>query len=86
MIVTERYPGSENLVRTYSDRHMKIRQEQTGNIYDEAVDVESMGYTYAETDIPIHDEELTDTEALNVIMGRGLDYEPDNSNDIPEND
>lgn len=30
----------------------KIRQDQTGTLYDEAIDVESAPYTYTETDIP----------------------------------
>lgn len=30
----------------------KIRQDQTGVLYDEAIDVESAPYTYTETDIP----------------------------------
>lgn len=30
----------------------KIRQDQTGTLYDEAIDVENRGYTYTETDIP----------------------------------
>lgn len=30
----------------------KIRQDQTGTLYDEAIDVEGKGYTYTETDIP----------------------------------
>ena len=30
----------------------KIRQDQTGILYDEAIDVENAPYTYTETDIP----------------------------------
>lgn len=30
----------------------KIRQDQTGILYDEAIDVENTPYTYTETDIP----------------------------------
>lgn len=41
-----------NLYRTYSDEHFKIKQVQTGYIYDEAIDVESAPFTYEETDIP----------------------------------
>ena len=39
MIRTEPIPGSEDLVRTYSDRDMVIKQDQTGNKYIEAVDI-----------------------------------------------
>lgn len=31
----------------------KIRQDQTGVLYDEAIDVEDKGYTYTKTDIPV---------------------------------
>lgn len=30
----------------------KVRQDQTGEPYDEAIDVENAPYTYTETDIP----------------------------------
>jgi hypothetical protein len=39
-----------NLYRTYSDEQYKIRQIETGNIYDEAIDIETSNYTYEETD------------------------------------
>lgn len=64
-------------VHTYSDAGMKIMQEQTGIVYEDAMDVPSMGYTYTETDEPITGEELTDTEALNIIMGRDSDEPAD---------
>ena len=35
----------------------KIKQDQTGILYDEVIDVENKGYTYTETDIPIETEE-----------------------------
>lgn len=38
-----------NLYRTYSDEEYKIKQLETGNIYDEAIDVENAPYTYEET-------------------------------------
>lgn len=56
MIVTEYYRTREDgvrLYRTYSDAGMKIFQNETGIIYDEAVDVEGIGYTYSETEEPI---------------------------------
>ena len=53
MIVTEffmeRFDGV-NLYRTYSDEQYKIRQIETGNIYEEAIDIENSGLTYEETD------------------------------------
>jgi len=45
------------LTRTWSDEGMKIRQLETDILYDEAIDVEPLRYTYEETDIPIEEEE-----------------------------
>lgn len=70
-IVVERIEGSTDLIKTYSDAGLMIQQEQTGAIYEEAIDVDSMGYTYIETDTPIEEDiELSDTEALNILLGR----------------
>ena len=44
------------LIKTKSDRNMKIRQDQTGILYDETIDVPDH-YTYTETDIPIESDE-----------------------------
>jgi len=59
-------------VYTYSDAGMKILQNETGIVYEDALDVPESGYTYTETDIAIEDE-ITDSEALNIIMGRDVD-------------
>lgn len=88
MIQTELYqtrPDGVKLYRTYSDANMLIRQDQTGAEYSEAIDVENSGYTYTETTTPIPSEEISDTDALNIIMGRGMN-EPDNSGDVPQED
>lgn len=53
MIITE--PYRDDLVITYSDQHMMIRQDETGYLYDEAIDPEYMHRTYTETDIPIEE-------------------------------
>lgn len=58
MLVKEFYRTREdgvNLYRTYSDKNFRIRQIQTDVLYDEAIDVEDIIYTYEETDIPIED-------------------------------
>lgn len=63
MIVREFYKTRKdgiNLYRTYSDEGYKIKQEETGTIYDEAIDVETNQYTYTETDEKIL--ELEETE------------------------
>ena len=56
----------------YSDQNMKIRQIETGKLYEDAIDVMPCPYTYEETDIPIpvDEEEIDDNEALNIILGR----------------
>ena len=46
------------LYKTYSDENYKIRQIETGYIYDEAIDVESANYTYEETNEKIEIYEL----------------------------
>ena len=58
MIVSLEYYTEDGrlLIRTKSDRNMMIRQDQTGILYDEAIDVPNR-YTYSETDIPIESEE-----------------------------
>ena len=38
------------LYRTYSDEEYKIKQLETGNVYDDAIDVENAPYTYEETE------------------------------------
>lgn len=51
MIVREYYKTRKDgikLYRTYSDIGKRILQSDTGEIYDEAVDVEGAGYTYTE--------------------------------------
>ena len=60
MIVEEFYKERKDgvkLYRTYSDEQYKIKQVETGNIYDEAIDIENANYTYEETDILIESEE-----------------------------
>ena len=63
MVITEFFRTRNdgvNLYRTYSDENFKIRQIETGLIYDEAIDIESSNYTYEETDKKIDEE--TDEE------------------------
>ena len=59
MIVREYYTtrfDGVNLYKTYSDAGFYIRQNPTGAVYSEAIDVESAPYTYEET------SELIDTQ------------------------
>ena len=50
---------------------MKIRQIETGIVYDDAVDIYPCPYTYEETDEPIDDgsAEIPAQEALDIILG-----------------
>lgn len=48
---------SETRVRHYSDAGMMIRQIETGNLYEDAVDTVPCRFTYEETDEPRPTEE-----------------------------
>ena len=72
MIIKEKYKtraDGVNLFRTYSDNGKRIIQNETGIVYDEAIDVENAPYTYTESDEFLDDYELTAEEALEVILG-----------------
>lgn len=60
MIIKEFYRQRKdgvNLYRTFSDKNVFIKQNETGAEYEEAIDVENAPYTYSETDKPIVMEE-----------------------------
>lgn len=58
MIKQERvHIGSHYYTRTYSDEGYRIKQQETGLIYDEAIDLLSVNYTYVETDEKIPEPE-----------------------------
>ena len=78
MIVIERIePEKEGdwvLIRTYSDSGKLIRQDETGDLYSEAIDPEFTNRTYTETDTPIGDEVVNEinankAEAYDILMG-----------------
>lgn len=57
----------------------KIRQDQTGTLYDEAIDVENAPYTYTETDFPAESEappqpetDLTVADTLEMLNELGV--------------
>ena len=56
-------------IRHYSDIGMHILQHPTEILYEDAVDYVPCAYTYTETDIPIDEPELTDSEALAILLG-----------------
>jgi hypothetical protein len=56
------------LIRHYSDSGMKLLQVETGNVYDEAIDIVPCKYTYEETNEPTEQDELADAiNALNIL-------------------
>lgn len=58
MIVREFYATRRDgvdLYHTYSDAGYVIRQEQTGEEYEDAIDVINAPYTYTETDNRVQD-------------------------------
>ena len=60
------------LVRTYSDAGKKIVQNETGAMYDEAVDVENAVYTYSESEEYIDsgmDETAAKAQAYDILTG-----------------
>lgn len=72
MIIQENIGNS--LVKTYSDKGVKIHGGSPEGDYDEAIDPISAGRTYVETDIPIDDDEPKDevqekAEAYDILMG-----------------
>lgn len=69
MIIVERI--SETRERRYSDRGVQLRQVETGNIYDDAVDNVPCQWTYEETDTPVTERELDAQEALDTLFGGG---------------
>lgn len=72
MIIQEMYEDNPDLIRTYSDAGFKIIQVDTGNIYDEAIDIYSTTHIYEESDEKIEDldDEPTDSELLHILLGR----------------
>ena len=73
MIIREELENG--LVRHYSNVGMKILQIETGDIYDEAIDVSPVRYSYEETDEPIDEdsgEEPTVEDYENALERLGV--------------
>lgn len=56
----------DDRIRHYSDLNVMIRQIETGNLYEDAVDIIPCPYTYEETDIPIEDGEVSEEEFAQI--------------------
>ena len=72
MVREELIDGGER-IRHWSDNGMKIRQNETGVLYDDAVDIVPCRYTYTETDEPVEPEDeptIEDkAEAYDILLG-----------------
>ena len=68
MIITEQTDG---LIRHYSSLNLKIRQVETGAVYDDAWDITPCPYTYEETEEVIdgEDSEESAQEKLDILLG-----------------
>ena len=64
-IVEHPYDGHDDWVRQYSDIGMKLTKTETGELYDEAIDIFPCPFNYKETDIPIDPDEPDGGETLN---------------------
>lgn len=59
---------NEKFVKHHSNEGMKLKQVETGLVYDEAIDLIPCQYTYEETGIRVEQNELEDTiSALNIL-------------------
>ena len=61
------------LFKTYSDGNFKIRQIETGVVYDAAIDVENAPYTYEETEEKI-EMEVIKYSTLKIIRVLGDEW------------
>ena len=62
MIVHEIIEGNTALVKTYSNVGLMIRKKGTDELYSEAIDPKKFNRKYEETDIPIDDNNIIDSE------------------------
>ena len=62
------------LYKTYSTENFKLRQVETGHIYDSAIDVENAPFTYEETTEMVA-EAIKKYSTLKIIRALGSDWE-----------
>ena len=58
-----------NCIRHYSNLNVKLRQIETDELFNDAIDLLPCQFTYEETDIPIDDSFLDDEETTNILLG-----------------
>lgn len=68
MIIVE-YIESEKRERRYSNKSVKLRQVETGILYNDAADIVPCPFTYEEADEPIDEEPMDPQQALDAIFG-----------------
>lgn len=61
------------LFKTYSDENFKIRQTETGAVYDAAIDVENAPFTYEETEEKIQMEAVK-YSTLKIVRALGDEW------------
>lgn len=61
----------DNKVKYYSDKGFKIKQIETGEIFDSVVDPYPSKYSYNETDVLVEDLSIMEekAKAYDIIMG-----------------
>jgi hypothetical protein len=70
----------DNRIRHYSDSGFRILQNETGIVYDDAVDVLPCRYTYTETDEPIETtDEATEQDYLNALNELGVNTDEESN-------
>ena len=71
MIIVEQIGARE---RRYSDQNVKLRQIETGHLYEDAVDIVPCPYIYEETDVPIEDtyEDATVEDYESALSAMGV--------------
>ena len=62
------------LYKTYSTENFKLRQVETGHVYDSAIDVENAPFTYEETTEMVA-EAVKKYSTLKIIRALGSDWE-----------
>lgn len=74
MLVTEtEMINGREFAHNYSDADMLIRQNETGQLYQDALDITPCPYTYTETDQPINPDDGSEedlyAEAGRILLG-----------------
>lgn len=85
MIVTEYFKTRSDgvvLVRTYSDKGNMI--ERDGILYEEAIDPETVGRVYTETDTEIQREDTSAEDELLVLEEKAAAYDILMGNEVAE--